>query len=314
MLHSRLTKGFHPTEATPHRREVFIASGGSTMALSVWPRQQGAATVVFYPGTMASPLMYTLLLESLWEQGLNVVGVHHVSHGLSPRQKICFTFEDLLQNGLDAAQWAREHLQGPVVISGHSQGGILTLAHAARDQRIAAAFPLCLLLPHHDEAASVTLFARWAAHRERLLKSLRALAGAVPFLPLTMPFYLNLRRAIANGRRCVAPSRYLRFTYPLGYVSSLFHADLRHACVAGHIKAPLTLITARDDLLFPLPLMRRMLDCVAAPRKELLTIPGGGHMFAVSRIYAPFVAAHMAARCAGLGLPLYRMPVKGGAC
>lgn len=304
MIKQMLTTDFAPSNARQHCRTVMIRSGGVPVALSVWHRHPEATTLLFYPGTMASPLMYTLLLEELWRQGLNVVGLHPLSHGLSPCVKKAFTFEDIVRNGRDAVRWIKEHFDGPVVVSGHSQGGILTLAHALHDATIDAAFPLCTLIPEMEGASTVTIFHHWEKHKQLLLGTLRFLAAACPRLPLPMTAYLSLAKALAAHRQVVAPRRYLRWSYPMSFVSSLFNLDLSDACSPGHIACPLILFTARNDALFSLPLMRDTLARIAAPFKKLEVIDGGGHMFAVSKIYVPQVAATVAAHCTGFGLPL----------
>lgn len=298
------SRDFLPSDALPYRRTVMLRSRTVPIALSVWHRHAQAATLLFYPGTMASPLMYTLLLEELWRQGLNVIGLHPLSHGLSPRVNKSFTFEDILGNGLDAARWAREHFEGPLVVAGHSQGGIFTLAHATRDRDIKAAFPLCTLLPHMAGASTVTIFRCFETYKKQLLLSLRCLATLLPRLPMPLTAYLSLSRAMTGHRKVVAPRRYLRWTYPASFVSSLFNLDLTDACLPGVIDCPLVLFTARDDALFTLPFMRETLENISAPCKRLEVVPGGGHMFAVSKVYVPQVAARIAAHCAALGLPL----------
>lgn len=305
MLAHRFLYDVAPPDARPFRRTVMLASQGIPVALSVWYRHPEATTLLFYPGTMASPVMYTLLLNALWRQGLNVVALHPLSHGLSPCIKKDFTFADIVQNGLDAGRWAREHFSGPLVVAGHSQGGILTLAHAVRDPHVQAAFPLCALIPELEGAAAVTLFRRFERHKSMLQALLRGLAFMLPTLPVPMTAYISLRNAMKGHRQVVAPSRELRWTYPMSFVSSLFNLKLAEACAPGHIGCPLILFTANDDALFTLDLMRRTFACIAAPRKKLEVIHGGGHMFAVSRIFAPQVAARMAEHCAALGLPLH---------
>lgn len=304
MLIDMLARDFPLSTARSRLRTVMVRSGGVPVALSVWTRHPEASTVLFYPGTMASPLMYTILLEELWNQGLNVVGLHPLSHGASPRVKKVFTFEDMLDNGLDAARWAREHFSGPLVVSGHSQGGILALAHATRDAESKACLPLCTLLPQLPGAASLTIFHRLESHKDKLLAVMRFLAALLPRLPLPLTAYLDLGKAMAGHRQVLAPRRHLRWTYPLAYISSLFNCDLSAATREGVITCPVVLFTARDDALFTLPFMRETLHHIAAPHKKLQVIEGGGHMFAVSRVYAPQVAARMAEQCAAFGLPL----------
>lgn len=293
----------HDRPSLPH--EVIIISGGLPICLSVWKRHPTACTAVFYPSTMASPLLHRHFLHKLWCMGLNVVGVHPVGHGHSPRHGDTFVFGDLLRNGMDAVTWTLEHMEGPVVVTGHSQGGILTLAHAAVDARIAAAFPLCTLLPQHPEAGHVTRFHTVLRHRERLKTILRVGAHLLPRFPVLIPFYLDYSRITAGSRRPERPWGYMRMHYPLRFVSSLFHTDLSAVCTPGHIRCPVVLMVARDDALFPPEIMRTMLECVYAPEKRLVYISGGGHMAPLCADFVTETAALLAGHCAGMGLPLH---------
>lgn len=117
-------------KSLPAPTNITILSGSVPVVLTVWRVDPAATTVVFYPGTMSGAHYYRALLEQIAAQGVNVVGLHPLSHGDSPSRKYLFTFEDIVQNGRDAVLWARHHMKGPVVIAGHSQGGIAALAHA----------------------------------------------------------------------------------------------------------------------------------------------------------------------------------------
>ncbi len=285
--------------------QVRIPSQGKHIHLSVLHAHPQATTVLFYPGTMASPYMYPTLMHSLHTMGLNVVGIHLMGHGLSEKNKSAFTVHDLLQNGLHAENFARHTFKGPLVVAGHSQGGILTLAHCIDNNSIAAAFPMCTLLPHTENAGSVTRFTKILQHKELLLKIVGAAASIVPSLPTSFLAYLELKRILDNSYRVYAPRKHCRNTYPLRFIHSLFSLNLEKATKKGHIHCPVFLLTAKDDTLFPLSLMQETFELIAAPYKKLICIPGGGHLFAVSKLYAQYTAAHVAAHCASLGLPLY---------
>lgn len=294
-----------PSGALRAYRQESLVSCGVPIALSVWERRPQAATALFYPSTMASPLLHRFFLEELWRMGLNVVGLHPLSHGQSPKIKKDFTFAHILRNGLDAADWIRQRMDGPLIVTGHSQGGIFALAHAARDSRIAAAVPITTLLPQHPDAGLVTRFHRILRRRETLLAILRAGARLMPRLPVLMPFYLEINRIMAGAVEPLSDWRCLRASYPLRFICSLFTEDISDACVPGNIACPVLLITAKNDALFTLPLMRAMLDDIAAPQKKLLLIDGGGHLAPLCGPYARQIAARMAEHCAGLGLPLH---------
>jgi pimeloyl-ACP methyl ester carboxylesterase len=284
--------------------EVSFLSCGVPMTLSIWKAGSNAPSVVFYPGTMASPLLYSELLHRLREYGFNALGIHHLSHGKSPRIKKTFTFQELLQNGKDAVTYALERFAGRVALAGHSQGGILCLAQAGQDERLSAAFPFCFLLPEQPEAIEVTRLRRFAPQRERLLRLLARAAAYMPRFPVVIPMYLDLERIFTGNYGVSAESALhgARLSYPLAYVASLFSANLAYLTQEGNIQCPVLGMVAGDDALFTPGLMREMLGRIRAPHKELIVMPGGGHMAPLSPQGAAEYAAVVHERCAGLGL------------
>jgi pimeloyl-ACP methyl ester carboxylesterase len=284
--------------------EVSIRSCGVPMTLSIWKAAKGAPSLVFYPGTMVSPLLYSELLHRLREYGFHVLGIHHLSHGKSPKIKKNFTFQDLLQNGKDAVSYALERFTDRVALAGHSQGGILCLAQAGQDDRLSVAFPFCFLLPDRPEAIEVTRLKRFAPQRERLLNARARAAVYMPRFPVILPMYLDLQRIFAGnyGLSVENNLRNTRLSYPLAYVASLFSADLANLTQPGNIRCPVLGMVAGDDALFTPQLMRETLRLIRAPQKELIVMPGGGHMAPLALQGAAEYAAVVHERCAALGL------------
>jgi len=87
--------------STPARgyHEVTIPSTDTRIVLSVYPAAPGAPVVVFVPGTMTHPLFYDEFLTRLSAEGINVVGVHPLSHGKSPRERDVYL--DLVRHLID---------------------------------------------------------------------------------------------------------------------------------------------------------------------------------------------------------------------
>lgn len=270
---------------------------GSKASLEFWPKQN-AGVMLFYPGTMLSPRQYRPLLTALHQAGFAVAALHLTGHGRNCHWT-GFTFDDLLQDGLAAEQWLRQQGHSSIAVCGHSQGGILTLAHAAASRELTAAFPITGVLPQDDDAIELTLFKRWKGQRRHLTANINAVARLLPRLPLPLLSYLSVRRITSGARRIVYDRKYSRLTYPLAFLASLFSTG-----VATELHCPLYFFSAINDALFTPDSTRATFEQLQAPAKKLLWLPGGGHLAAMNPPLCRFMARHAAAACAGLGLPL----------
>jgi alpha-beta hydrolase superfamily lysophospholipase len=141
--------------------EALIESQGVPIALSIWKGNPDAPCIAFLPGTMVHPLFYEELLDGLARAHFNVVGVHFQGHGKSPRVDQLFSFNDLVQNGRDAISYARERFKGPILVLESSQGGMVAMALAGSDERIAAVFAHNILDPQMADALRITSFPSW---------------------------------------------------------------------------------------------------------------------------------------------------------
>ncbi|MDX2008402.1 MAG: alpha/beta fold hydrolase [Meiothermus sp.] len=259
--------------------ETTILSKGNRIVLSIWVVKPLAATVLFLPGTMTHPLFYRELLEGLGQAGFNVVGVHFVGHGKSPRVS-GFTFEDLLQNARDALSYALHRFGGKVVVLGSSQGGILAMALAASDRRLSAVFAHNILDPEIPESLEVTRFPRrLEPHHRRLVDGVRRLAAVFPQFPVPLNFYLDPLRITRKPRllRRLATDPLGLRSYPLRFLASLFSADLS-GMYDGSIGCPVVVITSRGDPLFPFANTENLYRRIVAPSKELMVFDCGIHL------------------------------------
>jgi alpha-beta hydrolase superfamily lysophospholipase len=266
--------------AYPGYSEQLITSAGVQIALSLYVVSAEAPCVVFLPGTMTHPLFYDDFLTALAESGFNVVGVHFLSHGKSPRSRRLFTFDNLVENARDAIAYAKKSFSGALVLMGTSQGGIVSMAAASGEKRISAVFAHDVILPEMRETASITRFPRWTHRFYRLIpKMMRVGARALPGLQIPITAYLDLKRVTASealiehfnadpiGRR----------SYPLCFLASLFSADLS-AMTDGSIGCPVVVIASKEDRLFDYRYICRVFEKIVAPQKELLAFDEGTHM------------------------------------
>lgn len=265
--------------------------------LEVWPNS-GAGTMLFYPGTMLSPRQYRPLMVALRNAGLAVAGLHLEGHGINPHRN-GFTFTSLLADGLLAERWLHDAGLGPVAVCGHSQGGIFAVAHAGVSSTLTAAFAICAILPQMSQAIALTRFARFAGQRDLLNRSITALGRILPWLPIPLACYLSLRRVLAGRGPLHINRRGSRLTYPLGFLASLFSAN-----VSSRLHCSFRLYNAINDALFTPALARAFFNEIQAPEKRLVWLPDGGHLAPMIPAYADFIANDAGAVCSGLGLPL----------
>ncbi|MBQ9405139.1 MAG: alpha/beta fold hydrolase [Desulfovibrio sp.] len=274
-----------------------IRSKSRSLYLELWPKP-GATTVLFYPGSLLSPYQYRTLFHALHRAGLAVAALHLTGHGKNQHWTL-FAFSDLLEDGLYAENWLRYEGYGSIVICGHSQGGILTLAHAAASSTVVGAFPITGVLPQTPEAIGLTHFQPLAKHRTPLIQSIAAWARLVPRLPVPLQAYLSTRRILAAAHGAVVSKRKMRWTYPLAYLDSLFRTT-----IPPRIGCPLCFFSAPDDALFTPDIILRTYERLTAPSRRLVWLPSGGHLAVFTPSICRYLANTLACVCAGWGLPL----------
>lgn len=120
--------------------ETTIESGGVPIVLSVWRGTPQAPVVVFFSGTMGHPLFHEEFLDGLNQAGFSVVGLHPQGHGKSPRVRQTLRWADMVRNAVDTIDWTVRSFEGPVVVVGSSQGGILATTVASKCPGLAAVF------------------------------------------------------------------------------------------------------------------------------------------------------------------------------
>lgn len=288
-----------------HPMRIVTGSGSARAVLDYRP-VDGADCLLFYPGTMACPRQYEVFLEALHRQGLGTAALHFTGHGVMPH---CtgFTFDTLLQNVLDAEACLRARGVRRLAVCGHSQGAILTLAHAAHSSALAAALPIAGCYPQQSDAILLTRFARWQAQRARLQSFIDAAARRLPRLPVPLWAYLSVPRILAGGRGMRHRTARQRWSYPLVFLRSLFAAQVpEQAC------CPVHMLAAVNDALFTPDIIRHAYELLQAPRKSLFWLPGGGHLMVFVPRMAHIAARHVAACCAGAGLRLGPVRATGG--
>ncbi len=304
---------FTPSPLCLAFRRVPLSSRKGGALLDVWPRD-GAATVLFLPGTMLGPLQYRVFLRALYAQGFSVAALHLTGHG-DTRHIWRFHLPDLLDDVRRAAAWLHQTSGSPVILGGHSQGGIMTLALACGGslpdengrQRItlapldgvAAFFAVSAVFPQSADLLRLTLFTPLLAHRPSIQKNMLRLARRFPALPLPLFSYLSPRRLLAGHGTVDLPLAGRRFTYPLALLSDILSLRLNETA-----HRPFLLMGARNDALFTPDILRATLARLDAPSKALHLLPTGGHMLLMQEETAREAVACVTLHACTLGLPL----------
>ena len=212
--------------------------------------------------------------------GFNIIGVHYLSHGKSPKIKKNYTMEDMLHNVYDATTYGIENFGENIAVMGSSQGGILAAMAAGRDTRLKAVFPHNIMLTTLKETMSLTKYPVWTHRFMGLIQwGFRVGGKLLPNYKVPGDAYLDYNKVFYSEQAkhdCLNDPMLLPY-YPLRFVASLFNADL--SCLEnGSIQCPVILITAKGDPLFSFDYTSKVFDLIHAPQKELLTLELNRHM------------------------------------
>ena len=118
--------------------ETYIAANGNRLHLMIAAVGKNAPTLVFIPGTTAYAQVYAQFCYDMYREGFNVIGFDPRGHGLSNGPRGNYTINELVDDALAVAKYARERFGGKVALAGSSQGGIVAFYAAAKDDSIAA--------------------------------------------------------------------------------------------------------------------------------------------------------------------------------
>jgi alpha-beta hydrolase superfamily lysophospholipase len=264
-------------------REELIESAGTRIALSVYESKQSDPCVVFLPGTMTHPLLYDEFLSGIAAREFNVVGVHSVSHGKSPREKRLYTIDDLLANARDAVTFSIGRFNDTVGVLGSSQGGLLAGLLAGTDRRLKAAFAQNIILPSLPQTLSVTNYPRWLGSFYGLIRPLmRAGFSLVPRIEMPLGGYLDIDRVTADVeiQRRVLTDPIGLTTYSFHFMKSLFFADTA-PITDGRIGCPVVVIASTGDRLFSREYQALAYERLKAPKKEIIWFDEDCHLIMV---------------------------------
>ena len=186
-----------------------------------------------------------------------------------------------MTNARDAVEWTRrEFPDAPIAVLGSSQGGVVAMALAAAGERLDIVIAHNILDPSLASSVAITRFPKWLRHiYPTLVHAVRGAGQLAPRVPVPFDAYLDIKRVCRDE----ANTEYFytdplgRRTYPLGFLSTLFSADLS-GMRDGSISCPVLVVAGRGDPLFPLSYTRQVYVSILAPHTELLILESAVHL------------------------------------
>jgi alpha-beta hydrolase superfamily lysophospholipase len=224
------------------------------MHVERWEAEDPRRLVVLVHGYGEHIGRYAHVAEALAARGSTVVGPDHVGHGRSEGERALIAdFEPVVDDLRGVVAEARGEL--PVVMVGHSMGGLIAIRYAQR---------------HGDELAGLVLsgpavglspvFAQWL--------------DAPPSDPIDGA---ALSRDPAVGEAYVADPLVYHGGWKRETLEAFMAADEAIAAGPGFGALPLLYIHGAEDPLVPIDLARPVVERLAGPETEVRVIDGARH-------------------------------------
>ncbi len=261
--------------------EVIIESASAPIALSIWKSHENDPVIVFIPGIKTHPLFYEDFINLMALNNFNVIGIHLVGHGKSPRVKSLYTYEEMLQNGLDAIEYAVNRFGKGVFLVGSSLGGMLAVDLAGIDNRIQAIFPHNILIPDLAESIKFTRFKNLIKNKysyKAVVSFVKLSALLFPKVKIPFSFYLEDRQLDENKEiyELFYGDPIGLINYPLYFLASLFRERLSNID-NGRISCPVIALVVEGDPIFPFEYNQKIFQMINAPAKEMLLFKENKH-------------------------------------
>jgi alpha-beta hydrolase superfamily lysophospholipase len=221
-----------------------------------WPAADPARLVVLVHGYGEHIGRYEHVAEALAARGSAVVGPDHVGHGRSEGERaLVADFEPIVDDVRAVVEDARGAL--PVVMVGHSMGGLIATRYAQR---------------HRDDLAGLVLSGPaigLGAVMEDWL--------AAPELPSDPIDVATLSRDPAVGEAYAADPLVYHGGWKRPTLEAFVAADKAIAAGPGFGDLPLLYVHGADDGLVPVALARPVVERLAGPDTEVHVLDGARH-------------------------------------
>jgi pimeloyl-ACP methyl ester carboxylesterase len=274
-LDAFLTRAGLSAEFREGVRNDTLSSDGFLLHLSIFPASDGDPVVVFVPGTAVYAMVYAEFMLKLSRKGFHVVGFDPRGHGLSQGFRGSYTVAELVRDTRAVIRYARRRYGRDIFVAGSSQGGIVAFYTAAEEPDLRGVVCHNLADLADPDTLRLTRFPVLA----RLLRPLLRLASLLPEFQVPIGCYLDLGREesrhFGNARTFLREAPWTLRSISLRAFASLAGTPL--PCPVEAVPAPVLVLHAEQDNIFPLDYVRRIYDRLPEP-KRLHLAPGRPHL------------------------------------
>lgn len=177
----------------PHFHREFetdtVKSDNVKLHLDVLTADKNAPTVIVMPGTAIYALCHAELMYKIYQQGYNVVGFDPRGHGQSTGERGDYSAQELMIDAGNVISYAIQRFNAKVNLFGSSQGGIIALYMAAKDERLDSVICHTFADLSDDSAIRLTRHPRLFKY----LKTVLAPAGKlVPMAHVPVNAYIDI--------------------------------------------------------------------------------------------------------------------------
>ncbi|HWB62250.1 MAG TPA: alpha/beta fold hydrolase [Chitinophagales bacterium] len=253
----------------------WVISDGLKIHVDIYEYDPYAPTIVFIPGTAIYSLCYGDLLYELGQTGYNVVGFDPRGHGQSEGVRGDYTITEIMKDAENVITYAINRFNSKVSLMGSSQGGIVALYMAAKDERLNSV--ICQNFA--DLTAEETL---QLARHPRLFKYLKLLikraGGIIPNAQIPITAYIDLDKIpvkyFGSAKNFMESDPLALKSVALRALQSL--ADTALPKPIEQIKVPVMVLQGTADSIFPVSYTQGIFDKLTCKKKFSL-FPGKSH-------------------------------------
>jgi alpha-beta hydrolase superfamily lysophospholipase len=254
---------------------------GMPLHLTIYETALDAPSLIFihgmsmHAGAYVDTIPGADFLGALAEQGFNVIGLDLQGHGRSGGARGLFTYTDLIGNIARAVDYAVDHYNSSVGVTGTSMGGILSFYAALSDKRIKSVVCHCVL----DLRNSSSIFyLKRHFLLQRLSGIIRPLCRFIPRLSIPTVSYLEPRHVFDNieNVQYIIKDSLCTWSYRCSSWLSVFLEPSDKPAIEEQ-QTPVRILVGENDRLFT-PAYTRMFYERLRCTKDLVIVPGARHL------------------------------------